>query len=134
MRFLSPSGRYTVEVLQTRIANEYGFGAILRSNRASYQLCDIRREAIIYFVHVAWSQNESRVGIVASGVNHCQTGFDLESSQLIQFSKVQDIVAASIRSQYSVPSEQNAIDWAMGSAAGIAFKKAHPEIQLTYRD
>src|SRR5690242_13305143 len=70
MRFQSPSGRYAVEVLQTRIANEYGFRAVLRTNGASYQLCDIRREAIIYFVHVAWSQSESQVGVIASGFNY----------------------------------------------------------------
>lgn len=134
MRFPSPSGRYVVEVMQARIANEYGFRAILRNNGASYSLCDIRRDAIIYFVDVAWSQRESRVGIVASGMNYCRTGFDLESRQLTRFSEVQEIVAASIRSQYSVPSGQDAIEWAMGSYAGIAFKKAHPEIHLTYTD
>jgi len=58
----------------------------------------------------------------------------MDSRRLIPFSQVQEIVAASIRSQYAVSSKQDAVGWAMGSDAGVAFKKAHPEIHLTYTD
>lgn len=67
MTFPSPSRKSAIEVLQTRVANEFGFRIELVSANRRTELHRIKREAIIYFVHVYWSPDEKKVGVLATG-------------------------------------------------------------------
>jgi len=133
MTFPSPSRKEAIEVWQKGIANEYGIRVEFVGGQGRTVLHEKRGEAIIYFVHVAWSQDETRVGILGTGSHIFGVGFDARNRMEIPFETVRADLAQSIAETYNVPMGSDPIEWATSSEAGIAFWKAHPEIRLSYR-
>jgi hypothetical protein len=133
MAFPSPSGKATVEVWQTRFANERGTKIELVTLNRVTELDRINRKAIIYFVHVYWSPDEKRVAVLATGYNFSRVAYDLQTNKPIPFEQVQKELGASIAVTYHVPRGEDPIQWAALADAGVAFSKHHPEINLSYR-
>jgi hypothetical protein len=133
MRFPSPSGKAAIEIWQTRIDNSWGFRAELISPRGRTALFDRRRDTFVYFVHVYWSSDETKVGIVTRGFCRYEGAFDAVTNQQITFEQIRKDLTESIRTTYEVPQGVDPVNWADTSEAHTAFFRLHPEIQLTYR-
>jgi hypothetical protein len=109
MAFPSPSRKASVEVWQTRFANEYGTRIQLVAGRRRIELDRIDQEAIIYFVHVYWSPDEKQVGVLATGFNFSRVAYDLASGKPIPFEQIKRELGASIASTYPIPAGEDAI-------------------------
>jgi len=133
MAFKSPSGRCSVEIWQTRIANEWGTRVRLVSPTRSTFVFENRREAIVYFVHVYWSPDESKAGVITAGTNGWELAYDVQTGKEIPFETIREDIAASIRKTYQVPTGDDPIRWAGSADAQNDFFRLHPEIRLSYR-
>ena len=87
----------------------------------------------MYFVHVYWSPDEKKVGVLATGLNIWNIAWDLTLDRGIPFDSIKPDVRRSIEESYRVPSGEDAILWAASSDAQSAFFRLHPDIKSTYR-
>jgi hypothetical protein len=133
MTFPSPSHRARIEIWQTRLDNHWGTQVRLVSPQRRAVVFENRTEAWVYFVHVYWSSEEARVGVMASGGNIWRLAFDVDSGKEVPFDSIRDEFARSIRQTYRVPPDQDPIQWAAMSEAQGAFFRLHPEIHLSYQ-
>jgi hypothetical protein len=132
MRFPSPSGKYGIEIWQTRIDNSWGAELVLTTPKRSLVVSRSSREAVIDFVHVYWSPDETRVGIVVTGLIIWHLAVNTRTGAPIPFDAMRSDIAKSISDTYHLPSDKDSISWAGLSEAEFAFLKLHPEIRLTY--
>src|SRR5436305_526697 len=79
MRFASPSRRAAVEIFQRPIANEFGIKVQFVSGNRRFTLYERRRETLVYFVHVYWSSDETRVGVLGTGIQGFGIGLNVKS-------------------------------------------------------
>ena len=132
LRFESPSHDAAIEIWQTRGDPTWGTRVELVSGRKSTikrtRIFENRREAIVQFVHVYWSPDETTVGVMASGANVWYVAFDLPAGVEIPFAQIRDDFAESIRKAYDVPKAEDPIDWAARADAAVAFGTVHPEM------
>ena len=133
MVFLSPSKRAAVEIWQTRVDNSWGTRAELVTIRGRSVLHENRVEAVVHFVHVYWSPDEAKVGVLVTGMNIWSVAADVDTGKHISFGSIRDDFAQSIRETYRVPLGKDPIRWAALVDGQDAFFKLHPEIRLTYR-
>ena len=133
MTFRSPSGKKSIEVWQTAVDNSWGARVELVSAQRRIVLDEVRREAILYFVHVYWSPDETRVGVLATGFNSVRVGSDTRTGAAIPFGEIREELGKSIEKTYRVPPGEDPIQWAAMADAGSAFFKLHPEIRLSYQ-
>jgi hypothetical protein len=132
MSFPSKSGQNAVEISQTRLDNSWGFRVeLVRSNRRLV-LFESHREAIIYFVHAYWSNDGTKLGVVATGANIWHLAWDIKSAKPIPFEEIRPEVAQSISQAYRVPPGEDPIQWAAMSDAQGEFFRRHPEIHLSH--
>lgn len=87
----------------------------------------------MYFVHVYWSPDEAKVGVLTTGFNGWELAFDVASGRRIQFDEIRKDFADSIRKSYQVPASDDPLSWAESAEACEEFFKLHPEIKLSYR-
>ena len=132
MTFPSPSRKAAIEIWQTGIANEYGTRVKLVTGHRSIIVFENRRDAIVYFVHVYWSPDESKVGVLATGMSIWNVAFDVRKGRPVPFEDVRKGFGESIREIYSVPPGKDPINWAASSDAHSEFFKLHPEVRLSY--
>ena len=133
MTFPSPSQRAAIEIRQTRFANESAARVdFVKADRRA-EIYERRREAFIYFVHVYWSPDETRVAVLATGSMSFGVAFDTKMGREIPFPEVENDLGRSIATTYHLPSGADPIDWASSTDAAGAFGKLHPEIRLSYR-
>jgi hypothetical protein len=133
MRFASPSGKYGVEVWQTRLDNSWGAKLVLTGPGRNLVIAESSREANINFVHVYWSPDERLVGVVVTGLIIWHVAADTTTGRPTPFETMRDEVARSIRATYHVPAaETDPIGWAALNEAQVAFFKLHPKVRLTY--
>jgi hypothetical protein len=133
MIFPSPSKKAAIEVWQRPIANEWGAQVELVTARRRSVLDKITREAFIYFVHVYWSADETKVGVLATGFNFCRVAYDIRNDKLLPFDQIRAELGRSISRMYRVPSGEDPVEWAATADAQAEFFKLHPEIRLSYR-
>lgn len=133
MRFPSPSGRSAIEVWQTQFANELGTRIRLVTPDRSVFVFENRREAHVYFVHVYWSEDETRAGVIATGANIWQVALDAVTGKQIPFGQIRESFAASLRKTYEVPTGEDPIEWAASADAQNQFFRRHSDIKLSYR-
>jgi len=132
MNFPSPSGRNRVEIWQPRLDNSMGLRIELVSSGKRTLLYHSPNDAIVYFAHVCWSNDERTVGILATGTGNWQLAFHTENGQSLPFEQIRDDLRRSIASTYSVPQGLDPVNWAASSEAQIVFFKRHPEIRVSY--
>ncbi len=133
MAFQSPSGGARVEIWQPRIDNSMGLRFELISNGQRKLLYHSPNDAIVYFVHVTWSNNENAVGILATGTGNWQLAFETDTGKPIPFQEIQDAIRQSIAATYSISHSLDPIRWATSTDAHDAFFKLHPEFRVSYR-
>jgi hypothetical protein len=133
MAFPSPSRKSTIEVLQTRFANEWGIRVEIVAGKRRTKLYERRGETIIYFVHVYWSPDESTVALLATGSPIFGVAFDENRGKQIPFGQIRNEIGESIRETYHVPAGNDPVAWAALSEAQHAFARRHPEIRLSYK-
>jgi len=132
MAFPSPSRKASVEIWQTRFANEWGTRVLLVTSQGRKTVFQNRREAIVYFVQVYWSPDETEFGILSTGMNIWFFGCDARTGKEIPFDRVRQGLAQAISETYHVPHGEDPIGWAATSNAHVAFFRLHPEVRLTY--
>jgi hypothetical protein len=86
----------------------------------------------VRFVHVYWSPDEARVGILASGLGIWELAFDTKTGKVIPFDQVQNGLVSSIRQSYQLPPNEDPLRWSVLPEAGTAFFKRHPEVHVDY--
>jgi hypothetical protein len=133
MVFPSASGKASVEVWQTRFANDWATKIELVTPNARMEMDRIDREAIIHFVHVYWSPDDKSVAVLATGFNFSRVAYDLKSRKPIPFERLRKEMGRSIAQAYPVPAGEDPIQWAAMADAGVAFSKRHPEIRPPHR-
>lgn len=133
MTFSSPSGRAAVEVWQSRFDNFQRARVDLIVNHRRTNIYSQSREAGIYFVHVYWSTDEAKVGVVATGFAYFNIAADVTTGQALPFDLIRNDVARSIRAEYQVPNNLDPIKWAAENSAHEEFFNRHPEIHVSYR-
>ena len=131
MHFESPSGKAVVEIMQTRVANEWGIRVRLLAEEKARVLYERHGETLIYFVHVYWSPDESKVAVLATGSLIFKVAFDLRNDKRLPFEDLRSAVGDSIRKAYHLPVDKDPIYWA-ASDGQFAFWKLHPEIKVSY--
>ena len=131
MRFPSPSGRAAVEIWQERFDNSMGSSVELVIPEKRVVLDSLDRETAFYFVHVYWSPDEMKVGILATGSNGVRVAANVKTGKPLAFGEIQKEFDQSLRKTYHVPEwEDDPVTWANNSHM---FFRLHPEIKLTYR-
>src|SRR5947209_2360634 len=128
MSFPSPSGRSSVQIWQTRVANEMGIQVLLESGTSKKELWKRSRESLVYFVHVCWSQDESQVAVYGSGLQAFGVAADVRTGNEIPFESLRHVMEASIAQAYDLPPGTDPLKWASSNPAFGAFAKHHPEI------
>lgn len=131
MTFPSPSGRAVIQIWKIGIAKGYGLRVRFVAGGLSTDIFTRRGEAIIRFVHVYWSSDESQVGIVATGFGGLLLAYDAQKRTTIPFESIREGVARSIAHTYNVPAGWDPIAWAGLRQAAQAFAKLHPEVKLS---
>ena len=133
MTFRSPSGKRAIEIWQRGIDNSWGARVELVTPARTAVLDQLDRDTYIYFVHVYWSPDESRIGVVGTGFAIFHLACDTTTGREVPFEEVRKQVAESIRTTYHLsPDVEDPIQWAAMSGAGFEFFKRHPEIKVTY--
>ena len=132
MTFPSPSRRAAIEIWQTRLDNSWGTRVRLTTVERKAVVFENRREAHIYFVHVYWSPDESKVGVLGTGSKSWGVACDVRTGELIPFETIEEEFGESIRKMYHVPPKEDPVKWASSNDAHQAFFRLHPEIRLTY--
>src|SRR6185295_18656307 len=112
MTFASPSRRADVEILQRPIANEFGIKVQFVSGNRRLTLYERRRETLVYFVHVYWSTDETRVGVLGAGTQGFGIALNVRSGKEIPFEQIREEIGASIAKAYNVPQGEDPIEWA----------------------
>src|SRR5882724_12065919 len=79
--FSSPTGRASIEIWQPPIDNSLGTRVELVSANRRTLLFENRRDAVVYFLHVYWSPDETRVGVLATGGNIWYIAFDTKTAK-----------------------------------------------------
>jgi hypothetical protein len=133
MTFPSPSHRSTVEVWQRSIENSWGAQAVLVTSLGRKTLVESKRDSFLYFVHVYWSPDETKVGIIGRGAVIWEEAFDITNNRPIPFEGVRADVFRSMAKTYDIPTGMNPVDWSWSSEATTAFFKLHREIHVSYR-
>jgi hypothetical protein len=133
MTFPSPSRKAAIEIWQKGIDNSWGARVELVTAKSRTVLYRAPRESYIYFVHVYWSSDESKVGVLATGLTIFRVACDTGTGASIPFEDIRQDVGKSIRATYHVPVGEDPIQWAAMADAQVEFSKAHPEIKLTYQ-
>jgi hypothetical protein len=131
MRFPSPSGQSEFEVWQRSIANEFGarFAVVTRGSR-TFVGNESEGDNIIYFVHVYWTPDESKVGVFGAGAQRWNRAFEVQSGKEIPFDEIRQGMANSIRTEYLVPKDADPFGWAQ--AHPHEFLRHHKDVDLTY--
>ena len=133
MTFRSPSGKRAIEIWQKGIDNSWGARVELVTPTGRTVLDRVPRDSYIYFVHVYWSPDETRVGVVGTGFAYFHLACNTATGTQIPFEHIREEMAQSIRATYHLPAaEDDPIQWAAMSEAGIEFFRRHPEIKVTY--
>ena len=132
MTFPSPSRKAAIEIWQYRFENFWGARVELVNARGRTVLDKRDRETGLYFVHVYWSPDETKVGVLATGFNFFHVAFDISAGKSIPFEDIRKDLGRSIQETYHVPHGEDPIGWAALSEAQGEFFKLHPEIRLTY--
>ncbi len=133
MTFPSPSRRAVIEVWQTRPDNSRGIQVHLVTPGRDLVVEEDRPEGLLYFVHVYWSPDGTKVGLTGGGFISLDLAYDIATGGRIPFDAVREGLAASIRGTYHLAPEQDPLKWGMRSEAHEAFFRLHPEIRLSYR-
>ena len=133
MTFRSPSRRSAIEVWQRGIDNSWGGKVELVNGRQRTVLYRVDGDSYIYFFHVYWAPDETKVGILVTGTKIFNLACNTKTGALIPFGDIREDFRKSIRATYHVPPEEDPIQWAAMADAGIEFFKVHPEIRLSYR-
>jgi hypothetical protein len=121
MVFSSPTKRVAVEIWQTRIESSMGMRMYRSPN-----------EALAYFVHVYWSADETKVGVIATGNGLWELAFDVGTGTPISFSEIRDGLARSIGETYHFVGTHDPVAWASSTEAQSRFFELHPEIHVSY--
>jgi hypothetical protein len=137
MVFRSPSGRAAIEVWQRLVDNSCGTQfRLVTVDRTTVLSSDPGPEVWVYFVHVYWSPDETKVGVTAAGLLRRlsrELACEVRTGKSIPFAVIHDDLAESIRRTYHVPPGEDPIDWTNDGHAWVAFSKLHPEIIPTYQ-
>ena len=132
MAFRSPSGTSAVEIWQTKLDNSLHMRVELVKGTQRRQLYQSPNDAYVRFVHVYWSPDEAKVGILASGLGVWPIAFNINTGSVIPFSEVQDELVKSVRQTYRLPPDEDPLKWSVSPEAGIAFFQRHPEVHVDY--
>ena len=103
MNFRSPSGKSSIEIWQRRVISSAGARVelITAGRRVTLQTAD--RDTSIYLVHVYWAPDESKVGVVVTGLVFLEVAADLKTGATIPFELIREDAAKSIRKTSQVP-------------------------------
>jgi hypothetical protein len=133
MTFRSPSRKAAIEIWQKGIDNSWGARVELVTTKGRTVLYRIPSESYIYFVHVYWSPDEAKVGVLGTGHTIFSVACNTATGALIPFEKIREDFGKSIRATYHVPPQEDPIQWAAMADAQVEFSKLHPEIRLSYQ-
>ena len=97
MTFRSPSRRAAVEIWQKGIDNSWGSRVELVTPKGSTVIYRLSTDSFIYFVHVYWSPDETRVGVVGTGYGSFHLARSTVTGAPIPFEQIRDEMANSIR-------------------------------------
>ena len=75
----------------------------MATQHRSITVFENHKEAIVYFVHVYWSPDETEFGVVSTGLNIWYFGCDARTGREIPFERIRNGLAQSIRASYQVP-------------------------------
>lgn len=130
MAFPSPSRTSFIEIWQRESGiHPHARVELVTGNRRTV-LYTQPTEAFIYFVHVYWSKDETRVGVLATGMVNIDVAANARTGSSIPFDQIRTEFAQSLRDTYNIPSgELDPIAWAAMSEAQHAFSRLHPEIR-----
>ncbi len=134
MDFPSPSGKSAVEMWQTRIDNSFHMRADLVSGARRVALYTSPNDAVVTFVHVYWSPDEAKVGILASGVGIWDLAFDTRTGAAVPFDQIRDSLFNSIRQTYRLSKDEELLRWSSSREGAVACFRRHPEIHVDYWD
>lgn len=132
MVFRSPYGHDDIAIWQKGPDNSWAAKVEVSMDHRRTELITVR-EAFIYFVHVYWSSDGSRVGVLTAGSTPVHVAYDLKLHKNIPFTEIRDEVARSIRTAYHLSDAQDPLRWAESPQASDAFFRLHPEIHVFYR-
>ncbi len=132
MVFSSPTKRVAVEIWQTRIESSMGMRIELVSGQRRFVVYRSPNEALAYFVHVYWSADETKVGVIATGNGLWELAFDVGTGTPISFSEIRDGLARSIGETYHLVGTHDPVAWASSTEAQSRFFELHPEIHVSY--
>lgn len=131
MVFPSPSKRSALEIWQTRIDNSWHMRVERSTNQRRFRVYESPNEAFVYFVHVCWSPDEAKVGVIATGTGLWEMAFDPRTGKPVSFNEIEGEMSRSIAEAYHLHG-RDPIAWASSTEAHAEFFKLHPEIHLTY--
>jgi hypothetical protein len=133
MKFESPSRVASIELWQPAHLNGNEAGIDLVKGGKAIRLFTAKQEGLVYFMHVYWSPDESKVGVVGTGTVIFHLAYDLTNGRAIPFELIRKELAASIAESYSLPSDEaDPIQWAAHHHAMLQFRKKYPEFHTTY--
>jgi hypothetical protein len=130
MVFTSQSGRSTLEVWQTPVDHTLHMRIDVVTTNGRHEVYRSPNEAILRFIHVYWSPDETKVGLLAAGFGVWEIAFDLKNERTIPFSQIQDQVFRSVVESYHVGTRTEVSAWIDSPEAASAFARLHPEIKL----
>jgi hypothetical protein len=87
-------------------------------------------EAVLSFVHVYWSPDETKVGVLGAGLAMFRLAADVASGNSIPFSTIENQLSQSIRETYHLSETiRDPLQWAAMADASIQFSKRKSEIR-----
>lgn len=132
MSFSSPSKGMAVEVWQTPVDNSWHMQLDLTTQKGRLVLYESPNEAFAHFVHVYWSPDEARVGILITGSGLWELAYNTRSGAEIPFIDVREALANSIARTYHLTRQKDPLEWAGSTEAHARFFQLHPEIHVSY--
>ena len=134
MTFPAPSRASFIEIWQPRFNNSLQARVELVTANGRTVLYTQQREAIIYLVHVYWSPDETKVGVLGTGFAIFSVAANVKTGSEVPFDQIRKEFAQSIRETYHLPAGGlDPFDWAATDSAQMQFSRLHPEIRLTYK-
>ncbi len=98
----------------------------LHTSAQNHRLYKSPGETYVYFAQAAWSQDESKVSILVTGMVTLSLAFDVRTGKEVSFDILRKEIASAISKTYGIPLNQDPVKWAATADGWSAFAKKFP--------
>src|SRR5437588_6305286 len=109
--FSSPSHRATVEIWHSSFDNSWRATADLLTGNGRTTIIESHRDAFLYFVHVYWSTDETKIGIIGRGFARWDVASDATTGKAVPFEAIRGELVHSIAMSYNLPPDVDPMQW-----------------------